>query len=298
MAPPAIPTASSLATEGLRQARIFNPTPSQIALYSGEVMEQAKNDLWTKIKSMKPLMNFSYGVLTIGQSRYSCPQDFSSDLTMTILDGFNTGQAGSGTVGTITLLPAAAPLQSSDVIGKEILITGGTGQASGSQITGYTLVGQTVTLTVTPNFDVAPDLTSTYLIVDSKWPVKDDHIANLDEVYRPAELSRPRKYYSMGDEDFDEFEFDCAPDKAYGVKYRYYINIMTLDLSSTLMTTLYQKFRDYWIKYVKAIALADQDDSTADAALVDAGRKLQDLIMSQQYGTDIHGLAQRVTDYQ
>lgn len=299
MAAPSVPTALSLVTEGLRQARIFNPTQTQLATYQNEVMEQLKNDLWQSVKQMKPLMTFSYMVLVPGQSRYSCPSDYSSDMTMVVLTGLVTGQAQTGSASSLTLPASAGPFDINQTLGKDLAILAGSAAASVSQITSVTanLDGST-TLGVYPDFQAVPDGTSTYLLVDNQYPIDADHIANYDR-FRPSGLDRPRKFYTMGDEDFDEFIFDVAPDNNYPyvVRMRYFVNIMTLDLNSPLMSTLYQKFREYWIKGVKAQALSDNDDDTWKDALQERNMKLQELIMSQQYGTDIHTLAQHVTDY-
>lgn len=297
MAQPAIPTALSLTTEGLYQAHIFNPTVSQITRYSTEVMEQLKNELWQAVKQMKPLMTFSYGVLVPGQSRYSCPEDYSSDLSMVILVGLTTGTAISGSINTLVVPANTGSLSADQTMGKELLITGGSAASSCSQIIGVSGTGP-YTLSVYPNFQTLPDGTSTFMIVDNQYECEADHIANFDK-FRPSGLDRPRKFYPMGDEDFDEFIFDVAPDakQTYGVRMRYYVNIMTLDLTSTLMNTLYQKFRDFWIAGIKHRALADNDDDKAGEALSIKANTLQMLIMSQQYGTDIHTLRQHVEDY-
>lgn len=302
MAAPAIPTAVSLVTEGLRQARIFYPTAAQISTYQNEVMEQLKNDLWQQVKQMKPLMTFSYMVLTPGQSRYSCPSDYSSDMSMVCETGLYTGTVSAATASTLTV--PTVPNGNYDlnqVLGEDLVIIAGTALNSVSQIIG--LVNNhngTQTLTVYPNFQATPDATSSYMIVDNTWPIEQRHIAELDMYHRSGGIDRPRYFFPMGDEDFDEFQFDVAPDNfyTYCVRMRYFVNIMTLDLNSTLMSTLYQKFREYWIKGIKAQALADQDDTTANDAFKERDQKLQALIMSQQYGTDVHSLYQRVTDYQ
>jgi hypothetical protein len=298
VAQPASPTALSLVTEGLRQARIFNPTATQISTYQTEVMEQLKNDLWQQVKQMKPLMTFSYMVLVAGQSRYSCPTDYASDMTMVVETGLTTGSVLSATANTITITTPSGSLGLTQVLGKDLAIIAGTAAASVSQIINLVVSGANTTITVYPNFQATPDATSTYMIVDAQWPVEADHIANYDK-YRTAGVDRPRKFYAMGDEDFDEFIFDVAPDNNYFyvARMRYFVNIMTLDLNSTLMSTLYQKFREYWIKGVKAQALSDNDDTTAGDALQERNAKLQELIMSQQYGTDIHTLRQHVEDY-
>lgn len=299
MASPSIPTALSLTTEGLRQARIFYPTQAQLTTYQTEVMEQLKNTLWQQVKQMKPLMTFSYLVLVPGQSRYSCPSDFSSDMTMVILTGLTTGAVVSATPNTVTVPATVGALDIDQTLGKDLAIISGTASASVSQVINVvTNSDNSTTLTVYPDFQGVPDSTSEFMLVDNQYPIEADHIANYDR-FRTAGVDRPRKFFSMGDEDFDEFIFDVAPDNNYPyvIRMRYYVNIMTLDLSSTLMATLYQKFRDYWIKGIKAQALADNDDTTSEFAFRERDQKLQSLIMSQQYGTDIHILREHVEDY-
>jgi hypothetical protein len=299
MAAPTLPTLTSLVTEGLRQARIFSPTTTQLNIYSSEVMEQLKNNLWQSVKNMKPLMTFSYMILIPGQSRYSCPTDFSSDMTMVILTGLETGTVISGSANSLVIPGDIGDISQDQTIGKDLVITAGSASSSVSQIINVVFNNDgTTTLTVYPSFQAVPDATSSFMIVDNQYPVEADHIANYDQ-FRSAGLDRPRKFYPMGDEDYDEFIFDVPPDSTflYAVRMRYFVNIMTLDLNSTLMSTLYQKFREYWIKGVKAQALADQDDTTANDAFKERDGKLQELIMSQQYGTDIHTLRQNVPDY-
>lgn len=300
MAPPAVPTALTLTIEGLRQARILYPTPSQIATYQTEVMEQLKNDLWKSTREAKPLMNFSYTVLVPGQSRYSCPSDFASDLSMVILTGLVTGTAVSATANSLVTPASVGPLDVNQTLGKDVAITAGTAASSVSQVVSVVNnANGTSTLTVYPAFQATPDGNSSFMLIDNQWEVEADHIANFDK-RRTAGLDRPRKFYPMGDSGYDEFVFDVAPDAnyTYVLRMRYYVNIMTLDLNSNLMSVLYQKFREYFIYGVKAQALADNDDDGADKAFMERDSKLQDLIMSQQYGTNIHTLKQHVEDYQ
>jgi hypothetical protein len=298
---PVVPTLSALVTEGLRQGRIFTPTQAQISLYSGDPIEQLKNTLWTNLKQAKPLMTFSYLVLVPGQSRYSCPTDFASDMSMVILTGLYTGTTISASGNTLTVSTTPNGIYDiNQVLGEDLCITGGTASASVSQVIGLVNNNNgTQTFTVYPNFQGTPDATSTWMLVDNQYPVEADHIANYDR-FRSSELNRPRKFYSMGDEDYDEFIFNCAPDNVYTyvVRMRYTVNIMTLDTSSQLMSTLYQKFRDYWIQGIRARVLADNMDDEAPAAEQVRDKKLQELIMSQVYGTDIRTLRQHVEDYQ
>lgn len=298
MAAPSAPTSASLVTEGLRQAGIFNPTASQLATYQNEVMEQLKNELWVELKQAKPLQIFSYLTLTPGQSRYSCPSDYSSDMSMALMTGLMTGTATAGSTNTLTIPVSSSLLGESQTLGKDLAITSGTAANSCSQIIGITNTSPQV-LTVYPEFQAIPDGTSTYMIVDNQYPIDQKHIALYDK-FRISELNRPRYFFPMGDEDFDEFIFDCAPDAnyTYMIRMRYFVNIMTLDLNSTLMGTLYRKFREYWIRGIKYQALADNDDTRAPQSEEERKTKLQGLIRSQQYGTDLRNLQTQVQDYQ
>lgn len=302
MVAPALPTLNSIVTEGLRQGGIFSPNASQIATYSGDPMEQLKNSLWQELKQAKPLMNFSYMVLTPGQSRYSCPSDYSSDMTMVILTGFYTGIITEATANTITVpIVPNGSYDLNQVLGEDLVITAGTAMNSVSQITGLVNNNNwTQTITVYPDFQATPDNTSSYMIVDNQWPVEQRHIAELDMYHRSGGMDRPRKFYPMGDEDFDEFQFDVAPDNfyVYCVRMRYTVNIMTLDLNSTLLASLYLKFREFWIYGIKSQVFMDNDDNRGPKSQEDRQAKLLALIRSQQYGTDLHNFAQHVVDYQ
>ena len=220
---------------------------------------------------------------------------------MVILTGLYTGTVSSGTADTLTVpIAPNGAFDINQVLGEDLVITGGTAMHSVSQITGVVNNGNgTQTLTVYPNFQATPDATSSYMIADNQWPCDQKHIAEYDLLHRSGYIDRPRYFFPMGDEDFDEFIFDVPPDNIYQycARMRYTVNIMTLDLNSTLMSTLYQKFREFWIYGIKSQALMDQDDTTADKSQADRSSKLQALIRSQQYGTDLHNFTQKVMDY-
>jgi hypothetical protein len=302
MAVPTPPTLTSIVTEGLRQGGIFYPTASQLATYSGDPMEQLKNQLWQELKQAKPLMTFSYMVLTPGQSRYSCPSDYSSDMTMVIMTGLYTGNVSAATANTLTVpISPNGVYDINQVLGEDLVITGGTAVNSVSQIIGLVNNGNgTQTLTVYPNFQATGDATSTYMIVDNQYPCEQRHIAEYDLWHRANGIDRPRYFFPMGDEDYDEFIFDVPPDNVYQycTRMRYTVNIMTLDLNSTLLATLYLKFREFWIYGIKSQVFMDNDDTRAPKSQEDRQAKLLSLIRSQQYGTDLHNFAQHVMDYQ
>lgn len=292
MVSPNNPTLASIVAEGLYQAGEFTPSASVTARYQGEVMEQLKNEIWKACRQPKVMQTFSYGILVPGQSRYSCPSDFSSDMSVALLWGSTTGHAQGGSTTSI-ILAAGSNLNINDILGKEILITGGSGIASASQA--VAISGNTVQ--VVPGFAVAPDSTSTYMFIDEQWPVDFDHVSEFYRLYRPNTLARPRKAFPIGDEDFDEFIFDTIPDKAYGAKFFYYGNLMKTDLSSALMSRLYLEWRNFWIQGIKASHLRTNDDVRGNDEWSAWMAEVQKLVVTAQYGTDLHEFAQVVTDY-
>lgn len=298
MASPSNPTLASIVAEGLMQANEFNPSSATTSRYQTEVMEQLKNEVWKACRQPKVMQTFAYGILTPGQSRYSCPADFSSDMSASILWGSTLGTAQGGSQTTIILAPGSTQALA-DVLGKEVLIVSGTGIASASQIIGLTNNSGTITLTVTPGFGVAPDGTSGYMICDQQWPIKFDHISEFYRKSRPSSLDRPRFAYPIGDEDFDEFILDVAPDSTntYGIKMFYYGNLMKTDLTSTLMSRLYLEWRNFWIQGIKAKHLMLNDDSRGPEEWNLWMTEVAKLVATAQYGTDLHEFAQVVTDY-
>lgn len=298
MASPSNPTLASIVTEGLEQANESHPTTAQTLRYQTEVMEQLKNEVWKACRQPKIMQTFAYGILTPGQSRYSCPQDFSSDMSASILWGSVMGTAQGGSINTLIMAPGSTQVLA-DVLGKEVLIVSGTAIASASQIIGLVNNSGTITLTVTPGFALAPDATSGYMIIDQQWPIKFEHISEFYRKSRPASLDRPRYAYPIGDEDFDEFILDVPPDSTntYGIKMFYYANLMKTDLNSALMSRLYLEWRNFWIQGIKAKHLMLNDDSRAVDEWNSWMQEVQKLVVTAQYGTDLHEFAQVVTDY-
>ncbi len=298
MASPSNPTLAGIVTEGLTQANESHPDSATTLRYQTEVMEQLKNEVWKACRQPKVMQTFAYGILTPGQSRYSCPEDFSSDMSASILWGSVQGTAQGGSTSTIILDPTATQ-SLADVLGKEVLIISGTAVASASQVIGLTNNAGTITLTVTPGFAETPDSTSGYMICDQQWPIKFEHIAEYYRKSRPSSLDRPRIAYPIGDEDFDEFILDVAPDSTntYGIKMFYYGNIMKTDINSTLMSRLYLEWRNFWIQGIKAKHLMLNDDTRGPQEWNLWMTEVNKLVATAQYGTDLHEFAQVVTDY-
>lgn len=294
MAAPTAPTLTTLVTEALKKTGDSSPTAADISRASDYWMEEIKNDIWTVAKKLKSLQTTAIAIANKGQSKYSNPTDYSSDLSMQLLDGTITGTAQAGSATTITLA-ANDTSEENDIVGREILITAGTGAGSIGQATAYN--STTKVATVSPAFDTAPGLGSTYLVITSTYMVQQGNLWDLDRQVYPMSKERPTYYHPIGDADYGEFIFNSAPDKTYGIKFRYYANLLTLDLDGTLMSTLYQRWRNVFINGIVAKRWAEDSDNRFQQQEQVFRGSMMALVNREQYGAEWLGNQAKVVDY-
>lgn len=294
MSIPSAPTLRQLVTEGLNKGGEGSPSTSLISRAENYWIEEIKNDIWQLCKKPKLLHITAYGIFNQGQSKYSNPTDFSSDLSLSILDGSVRGTAQDGSDSTITLASDDSSTEDS-IIGKEIIILSGTGQASWSQVLAFN--SSTKVASVAPNFTTAPATGSGYMIVDREYPVQCRPVFQKDELQQSAQKGIATEFYPIGDEDYGEFILNKAPDKAYGARLRYYANIMRIDTESDHMSTIYQRWRSIFVEGIAFKQLDDNDDDDSESAERRYKEKLFNLVTRETYGTDISNLRDRVMDY-
>jgi len=259
-AAPTDPTLVSICTEGLKKAGYSAPaTNPGLTRSQDEYIPEIKNDIWIKEKKLKSLYFVKTIVLTEGKSRYAMPTDYASDLSLVLMTGEETGTAQAGTTSSITFASDEG-LTEANAVGKEVLITSGTGQGSFSQIDTYNT--STKKATVTPNFDTAPDATSGYMVIDDYSDLDKTAIRVLDEDSNPTETGKPVEWFPTKDDDSGELTLQPVPDDTtYGLRFRYYANLMTLDLTGNLMALLYRKWQSLWKQGVFYKQLQSDDDS-------------------------------------
>lgn len=293
MSAPSNPTLDELVLEALYRAGESDPSVTMIARAKEKWMEEIKNDIYRKLKKLKDLQVIAHGVLVKGQSRYSWPSDYTSDMVMTLLEGAHSGIAQAGGSAQITL-EATEDATEGEILGKGLLITSGTGIASYSQITAYD--ESTKVATVTPNFKTAPSVGSGYLIVTNEHEMTQRHISQYN-VHFKNYMDMPTVYFPIGDEDYGEFILNCPPDKVYGIRLVYFTNMMKIDLLSTHMSQLYQKYRNVWIEGLICKHHQEADESRFGDQYQIYNKELGLLVTHELYGKDINGLQDRVTDF-
>lgn len=295
MAAPTAPTKASIVSEALSKAGESSPSSALTTRAGDQWLEEIKNDIWTRTKLLKSLQKDIGIVFNRGQSRYSMPADFAGqgEISIRVADGNNTGalQAGASTTAT---LAASFSATEDYVIGKEILITSGTGLNSFSQVTGWD--NSTKVATVSPAWQVTPAASDGYLVIENYWNLDEGPIWDFDRELTTMTKQRPFTFHPAGDSDYSEFILDSPPDRAYGGIIRYYVNLMTVDLASTLISTLYQKWRNVWIQGIYARRLDDIDDDRAQKEMNIYFNMLQTMTAQETYGNTLSNLQAKVAD--
>jgi len=287
MAAPTAPDLDSLTTEALKKAGYASPSTAQLSRAQDEWIEEVKNDIWLLGKRLKSLQAEHVEVLNPGQSRYNFPSGFSSILDAKILYGDDKMDVQDSSSSTLTL-DADETEGEDEIEGKEILIYSGTGKASLSQVKSFsdtTLIAQ-----MSPTWGTTPIAGDTYVIVDLYIPLELKSISHFDEIALPYEQGPPNILYQIGDENhYGYYRLFPVPDDDYyyAIHFNYYINLLTLDLASTRMTTLYQRWRNLWIQGVKARQLESDDDDRAANEMTRYFNMVRDTVRLETYGRNI-----------
>lgn len=301
MAAPAMPTLTSLTTEGLKKAGVTTPSAAQLTRAQDEWMNEIKNDISVLFggKKIEFLQSERVLALTDGLQKYSQPTDYFSNLSMQLLDGSVQGIAQSGAANTITLA-ATETVTSSEMIGKEIVVTGGTGANQIRQCTAYN--ESTKEATISPAWTTNPAVASTYMVVSSYTPVLSAPIWDMAKSTTNTERGLPLYWLPIGDDDNGEFLLLPLPyrnetGKVYVLKQRYYADLMEIDLDGTLMGTLYKRWRNIWIQGVCVKSLQDNDDTRAIAEGSKYNAMVKLMVSQETYGSDLQNLQITVEDY-
>lgn len=292
MAAPTAPTLASIVDEALRKAGHIGAEGRA----KNEWMEEIKNDISLRGRRLKSLYTTSVLMTSNGVSRYSNPSDYYSDMTLSLMHGTRIGTATGGSSSSVTLA-STETAQTTDILGKEVLIYAGTGKNSLSQISAYNT--STYVASVVPNFNTAPESGSSYMIVETYYPLDQAPAWDSNKMEHPTEYGIPNTFYPLGDADYGEFILYPVPYNStapFGMKMNYYANLMTLDLTSTLLATLYQRWRKVWITGLYYKALQDKMSDKAYFAMRDYEKALQELMMREIYGTNISELQIKVSE--
>jgi len=290
MALPTAPTALSIVQEACSKANHANA----VGRARDQWMEEIKADIWRNERKFRPLMTVGIQTVTAGKSTYTMPPDYAQMIQTQLLTGTATGTGSAFSSNSITF--PAGTVYDSSIVGREIFITTGTGNAQDAYASILSLSGQVATLT---DWQFEPTAGDTYMIAETSYMLDEKSYYTYDEGV-PYTLGRPREIYPVGDPDFGELVLHPVPDGNYPyvLKMKYFANLLRLDLTSTMLSTLYQRWRNVWVAGIYAKALQDKGDRGYGRAFAEYRGQIQELINHEKYGDNINHLGGQVIDYE
>ncbi len=276
MTVPAAPTLDDICAEGLKKSGYAAGTSqytTMLARANTTWIEEIKNDIYTMSKELKTLQKTYPHITVPNRSRYIMPSDYQSNLKFTLLDGTHYGTAQAGAATSITL-QADEDIAEADILGKSIVLTGGTGANQIAQVTAYSTTTKIATIyseTITGAWTINPGATSTYLICDEVDDLTYRSISEADLAY-DTQRGEPTAYILSENETYGEFKLWPSPYRddtgqtVFVVLQRYYANIMLLDSAGALMSLLYRRWRNTFVQgmFYKALQHKDDDRTSAE----------------------------------
>jgi hypothetical protein len=295
MAAPTVKTGDELCTEAFKKCGIDSPTATQLTRAEDNFLNEIKNDIWLRAgrsgnTRLKSLQAVAVDITIDGQSRYAWPTDFAEEITLSWLTGSHTGTATAGAASTITLA-ADEDATEDEVVGKYILLTGGTGENGFRQVVAYDT--DTYIATVDAAWDTNPSTDSTYRIIDSVTKLDEDNLLDYGLGGDITE-GQPSCFTKVNEGVNEYYILDKNPDAGtYGLHLRYYANLMEIDVveGSTIMSKL---FLNWWDVLVNGLAwkiALDEDDSKYKIFKGEYERLVTDLLAKEEapYGGEFQG---------
>ena len=292
------PILASLVLESLKRSGYSNPSADLQARATERWIEEIKAELWAKARQLKSLQSKAVTVLTKGVAQYSNPSDYASDMTIVFASGGTYGTAQNGSTSSVTLASSYAGVES-DVIGREIVITAGTGVGGIATVSAY--VPGTKVATVTPSFTTAPTTGSSYMILDDYRPLREAPVWDYAPVQTGQTKGYPDSFFPLGDPTNGKIILNPTPfrndSQPMILIHRYQADLTEVDAVAPLMLTLYQKWQQLWITGIRWKALQNDDDDRAPAAFQEYQKSLRDIMNAEVYGNTINELQTKVVDY-
>lgn len=257
MAIPLDPSNTSIVTEGLKRGGRVNPTATQITAALDTALQEVKADIMLRAPTHPNLLAASTTTARAGQQRYAIPPDFNEPYSIALLEG-PTDWAGTarGAVGDSILLSLSMTASAQDLLGKYILLTEGPGVEEYRQILAYDEGLKIATVDVA--WVTNPTTLTKYQVLNASYPLWPSDIrSELDTYTNPTILGRPYRA-SIFDQ---EFVLYPVPDRVYGLRARYWVDLSMLDETGPLFVQLLREWRSLWIQgvAVKTMQRYDED---------------------------------------
>ena len=290
MAAPTGPTRTNLVTEAFYKVGISSPSATQVTRAEDYFMNEVMSNIWTRAGQsgntrLKTLQQVAVDITIDGQSRYAFPADFNEEITLSFLDGTHTGTATAGAGTTITLA-ADEDATEAEMVGKYILLTGGTGENGFRQCVSYSTT--TLIATVDVAWATNPSTDTTYRIIDRIINLEEMNMLDsggLGNLMNASFGEGDPNYFTKITEGVNEYYYlDRSPDAGtYGLHLRYYVNLLKVDTAegSTIMSKIELNWWDLLTNGVAYKIALDEDDDKYQIFKIEYESLMDDMIAKE-----------------
>lgn len=259
MSAPTQPTPTTIVTEAL--TRFLNggtPEAADITRGIDYGLEKIKRDIMGVGKTWRPLITTTYDITKVGVSHYANPDNFEADLDVGLMTGLHSGTLSNvGNSTTVTLSPTEDALQR-EAEGKYLLMTSGNGVDQAQVIDDYD--PDTRIAIVAEAFTNLPNVTDGYMIVNSIKDLNQMTAARYDQYQYPGIPGVPLRYANIPNDTVGQIALHPVPNGIYGLRRRYYIDLMKLGTSGTLYNTILRRWASVFEQGIYAWKLNEDDD--------------------------------------
>jgi len=269
MAVPGDLTATLICTEAYNQVGTPSPSSAQLTRAEAYFLRGIINRVWQwqdmygNPVRYRSLQSTNLTAAVVGISKYAFATDLDDEITLSFLNGSHTGTAQAGAAKTITLEDGEDATEES-VVGNYILTTGGTGLDQYRQVSAYSTT--TYIATITTAWTTNPSSDTTYRIIDSVVELDEENIEGMGTLGMSFASGDPTAYAKINEDSVLYYFLDRPPDAStYAILERYYVDPNRVDLSSAVMTRIYNNWHDVLVTGVAMMIARDEDDNKYQA---------------------------------
>ena len=256
---PEQPTPETIVTEALR--RFYNggdPDTDEIQRGIDFGLEKVKRDIMGAAKTWRPLIKTDFLITSPGIPQYSNPADFEGFYTVGVMSRSHEGViANIGNATTLTLDPASTASEA-EAVGKLLLIASGPGALQARIIYAYNPTTRICTLAYA--LDTLPAPLDRYAIIDRVKDIPFIQAARYDQFESPGRPGTPQRYTNLPDDGAGKTVFHPVPDTGYGIRRRYFVDLLKLDTDSALYMVIFRRWAGLLEQGVLCWKLQEDDD--------------------------------------
>lgn len=263
MSAPTAPTTTTICTEALR--RFLNgatPTAADVARADAYGMEKVKRDIMNIGKTWKPLIITSYDVTRMGVARYANPADFEQDNSVGLMTGAHAGAISAVADESNVTLAVSTDISQNEAEGKLLLITAKDGTSQAQEIARYNIT--TKACVMAAPYETLPEASDGYLIVTNITDLHRMPQWAYDQVMYPGRTGTPVRYAQLPDEFTGRLALHPTPNTIFGLRRKYYADLMKLDTDSDLYSTILRRWAGVLEQGIFVWKLTEDDDRYAE----------------------------------